>query len=111
MQLKEKSKRDLLERNRQASENVGRAVHSSSNVQAGKSFAHLFQNGTDNSLSTKPPIVVQFLKIANMIFNSDTLSLEGRIEKFLESYKSLSVEEAKRQCLLLLEEVRKNYEP
>lgn len=105
-----KLKEQALYRKQQASSKVLDIVKSSGYTIPGQSFASLFQNSPEpGRKSEKPPIIVEFLKIANIICNSQTL--EERIETFVKSYKTLSKDEAVAQCLKLINEVKEKYEP
>lgn len=103
-------RKEASERKRQASVNVIQAVKGCGFINPEKSFASLFQKSAEHKgHSEKPAIIIEFLKIANTICNPQTL--EDRIEFFMKSYKTMSRDEAVRQCLKLIDEVKQKYEP
>lgn len=103
-------KKQALLRKQQASSKVLDAVKSCGYTIPGQSFASLFQNSPEpKRKSEKPPIIVEFLKIANIICGAQTL--EERIENFVKSYNTLSKDEARLQCLKLIDEVKQKYDP
>lgn len=110
-----KLSKEASERRRMASENVSRSIIQSGFVSGGKSYASCFhQAGNTNSSDVRKqaresPLVSEFLEIAKVICGSEPL--EDRIRKFMLNYKTMSKEQAKQECLLLLKEVSESYGP
>lgn len=98
------------EKRQRASDNVLKTLGQS--VVPGTSFADVLRNGAASQSSSKvvkPQIVQDFLRIAQML--CQTMTLEKRIENFMRNYGKLSTEEAKQQCLCLMDEVARQYGP
>lgn len=110
LKRRERIKEQVSDRKRQAATKVAEAVKTCGYTTPGQSFASLFQTSSVLSKrSEKPPIIMEFLKLANTICSP--LSLEERIENFIKSYKSMSKEEAVSQCLKFMDEIKLKYEP
>lgn len=91
-----------------------RNVIPTSFVSPGRSFANLFstqQNHQTNDRREKPPVIQEFLKLANFFLNQEELSLEEEINKFLDEYRNMPKNEAKAKFLSLLNKVKSTYGP
>lgn len=93
-----------------AQNNVNKAL-SFSYLTPGKSFANALKPQSLNKCSQKPHIVEQFLELATLFLDSEELTLEEEICRFLSQYSKMSKIEAKREFLRLLNKVRNTYEP
>lgn len=94
-----------------AQNNVSRALNMSI-LSPGKTFASHFKTPVKGSeTSQKPPLIQQFLELANLFLEPEVLSLEQEIEIFLNTFQKKSKAEAKQEFLRLLTKVKSIYGP
>lgn len=105
---------EAREKKQTAANNVKKVVQTS-RVVPGRSFASFFQNQEIASAhpSNKPPIVEEFMKMAQYFMEPEELSLEQEIQKFLDSYNNDNMPRsvAKTEFLRILNLVRRSYGP
>lgn len=114
IEYKKTVKSGAYARKQQVSDNVLNALTNSNFIQHGKSFASHFQANnfkTSHRINSSSPLIKEFLKIAQIICPSETLSLEEKIGNFVKDYRKLSKDEAKQQCRALLNELHNYYDP
>lgn len=109
LDLKEKSKISSQHKKTQVQREVFGSLNFPNLVQPGKSFANCFDNS--RKLTENHSVVQEFLKIARVLCEPETLSLEEKMERFIKEHKNMSMIEAKEQCLGLLNELKKSYDP
>uniref|UniRef100_A0A0K8V3M5 Nucleic-acid-binding protein from transposon X-element n=1 Tax=Bactrocera latifrons TaxID=174628 RepID=A0A0K8V3M5_BACLA len=101
--------------NLKAQNNVHSALNNHYFVSKGKSFASQFYNVDSNNRYTqlpnmrKPKLIEDFLAVAKRILEPVTVTIEDRIQNFLDNCNYLSKDELRDQCCQLLSEVRTKY--
>lgn len=95
-----------------AQNNVKKVINSSDTYH-GNSFASLFKpnSASTNGNIPKPSLIQDFLKLANLFLDPEELTLEEEIQLFLNNFKNMPKNEAKKEFLRLLTKVRTNYGP
>lgn len=109
---REKSRANRKYDKQQVIKNVSNAAQNSSFVQPGKSFANLLKNNvtiTAQKIGSSNTLIDEFLKIANIICNPEPISLEDKLRKFINEYKSLPIAKAQERCVSLLNEINQTY--
>ena len=96
-----------------AAENVARTLHPSNDVVKGKSFASLFDVLNDvrrQSKPEKPALILEFMKLAKMLC-AESVTLEDKIYNFMQNYKLLTRDQARKECLSLIKDIQDVYGP
>lgn len=112
--LRKKSLEASKARKNLAVVNVDRELALSNVITSGRSFASLLGNSNASSVQNKPgkpAIIEEFMKIARMFCDPEPISLEDRIRNFLVSYKTLSKDQARKECLSLMKDIQNVYGP
>lgn len=104
LDLKKKISDRNKERKAQISNNVSFAINSNF-IDPNRSFASHFNGNSSN----KPNFVNEFLNLAKVLCEPD--SLEIRIRNFMKNFKSMSKDQALSECKSLLHEVLSTYGP
>lgn len=76
-----------------------------------KPFASHFRQNENNSTIQKPPIVTDFLKLADYFLEPEQMSLEQEISIFLKDFKNMEKSKARVEFLRILKKVKQQYDP
>lgn len=69
-------------------------------------------NGTRTENKQEKPVLVQeFMKIARMLCAPEPITLKDKIYDFMQSYKSMSRDQARKECQSLMKEIQNVYGP
>ncbi|KAI8114689.1 Nucleic-acid-binding protein from transposon X-element [Lucilia cuprina] len=112
--LRKKSNQEANDRKRSATENVARALNTSNAITSDKPFSSLFKNSNDipsQDRPEKPTIIREFMELAKILCAPDPLTLEDRINNFMGNYKSMSRDQARKECLSLIKDIQNVYGP
>lgn len=114
IEMKENIKISAGKQKQKVLSNVASAINTSNFVQKDRSFASVLHNvASDKNVKAKkiPTYIQEFLKIAQSLCQQEPLTLEGKIEKFMRSYKSMTKEVARSQCMNIMDEINMAYGP
>lgn len=82
----------------------------------GKTYASILQTQASMSSgpkqqNSKPPFIIEFLKLEKYFMEPDQMTLEQEIQNFLKNYSNLSKDVAKTEFQRLLTKVQNPYDP
>lgn len=95
-----------------AIKNVSSFVNGTNWTSDNRTFANvLSETNRAQEKQEKPFLIQEFLKVAKMLCNPESLTLEERIKNFLGKYKQMTKDQAKAECLKLMQDVQDVYHP
>lgn len=95
-----------------AIKNVSSFVNGTNWTSDNRTFANvLSETNRAQEKQEKPVLIQEFLKVAKKLCNPESLTLEERIKNFLGKYKQMTKDQAKAECLKLMQDVQDVYHP